>query len=132
MATMFIIEKAITIIVAILDLVNAYCEDPIHQMTCAGLFLMCIRVIIVTAGPMCRKNINKRHMLLYKQNRIDALKNELHRIANGKKEESEEFQERLDDVLQTKMYERQHNYNPLELEDGTGETNLPLLAVSQF
>ena len=91
MASMFIIEKAITIIVAILDLVNACCEDPIHQMTCAGLFLMCIRVVFAKAGPMCRKHINKGDMLLYKQSKIDALKNELHRIVNGKKEESEEF-----------------------------------------
>ena len=61
MANMFIIEKAITIIVAILDLVNTCCEDPIHQMTCAVLFLMCIRIIIATAGPMSRKHINKGH-----------------------------------------------------------------------
>ena len=60
------------------------------------------------------------------------MKDELHRIANEKKEESKEFQERLHDVLQTKMYNRQPNYNPLELEDGTGEANLPLLAISQF
>ena len=117
MATMFIIEKAITIIVAILDLVNACCEDPIHQMTCAGLFLMCIRVVFAKAGPMCRKHINKGDMLLYKQSKIDELKNELHRIANGKKEESEEFQERLHDVLRTKMYDKQPNYNHLEFED---------------
>ena len=85
MATMFIIEKTIAITVTILDLINTCCNDQIHQITCAGLFLMCIKVIITTANPMCRKNINEKHMLLNMQNEIDALKNEIHRITSKKK-----------------------------------------------
>ena len=68
MATMFIIEKTIAIIVTILDLINTCCNDQIQQVTCTGLFLMCMKIIITAANPMCRKNINEKHMLLNMQN----------------------------------------------------------------
>ena len=91
MANMFIIEKAITIIVAILDLVNTCCEDPIHQMTCAVLFLMCIRIIIATAGPMSRKHINKGHtskvkLMNWRMNYIELQMERRKKVRNFKKD----------------------------------------------
>ena len=56
-----------------------------------------------------------------KEKFLKDIKNELRRIGNGKKEESGDFQERLHDVLRTKMYDKQPNYNHLEFKDEAGE-----------
>ena len=53
------------------------------------------------------------------------------RLQIRRKEEMKKS-ERLGIIQQNEMYDRQPNYNHLELEDETGETNLPLLAISQF
>ena len=89
MATMFIIEKSIAIIVTISDLINTFCNDQIHKTTCTGLLLMFIRVIIITANPICMKTTNERQMILDMQDEISTLKSKVRRITDKKKRRNE-------------------------------------------
>ena len=56
MAFMFIIEKTISIIVIISDLIRTCCNDQIHKTTCTGLLLTFVRIVVTTANPVCMKN----------------------------------------------------------------------------
>ena len=128
---MFNIEKSIAIIVTLSDLINTCCNDQMHKTTCTGLLLTFIRIIITTANPVCVKNNNEKQMILEMQDEINILRNEIRKITNKKKRRNEKFRRRLGIIQENEMYDRQPNYNHLEFEDETGETSLPLLAISQ-
>ena len=91
-----------------------------------------MRIIITTANPVCVKNNNEKQMILEMQDEINILRNEIRKITNKKKRRNEKFRRRLGIIQENEMYDRQQAYNHLEFEDETGETSLPLLAISQF
>ena len=80
---------------------------------------------------MCKEQQEKQ-MILEMQDEINILRNEIRKITNKKKRRNEKFRRRLGIIQENEMYDRQQAYNYLEFEDETGETSLPILAISQF
>ena len=81
--------------------------------------------IIEELAKEYQSKLEENGIRVRKEKFLKDMKKELHRIANGKMEESEEFQKKLHDVLQTKMYDKQPNYSHLEFEDEAGEKVCP-------
>ena len=63
--------------------------------------------IIEELAKEYQSKLEENGIKVRKEKFLKDMKKEFHKIANGKKEESEEFQERLHDVLRTKMYDKQ-------------------------
>ena len=61
---------------------------------------------------------------------INMLRHEIRKITSKRKKRNENFKRRLGIIQENEMYDRQQPYN-LEFEDET-QTNVPLLAISQF
>ena len=134
MALMFIIEKTISVIIILSDLVRTCCNDRIHETTCMGLLLTIVKIIITTANPICIKSNdmkpNMQHEVNMMKEEINMLKHEIKKMTSKRKKRNENFRRRLGIIQENEMFERQQPYN-LEFEDET-QTNVPLLAISQF
>ena len=61
---------------------------------------------------------------------INMLKHEIKKMTSKRKKRNENFRRRLGIIQENELFERQQPYN-LEFEDET-QTNVPLLAISQF
>ena len=59
------------------------------------------------------------------------LRHEIRKITSKKNRRNENFRKRLGIIQENEMYDIQQPYN-LEFEDEAGQTNVPLLAISQF
>ena len=134
MAFMFIIEKTISLIMILLDLIRTCFNDRIHETTCTGLLLTIMKIIVVTANPICIKNNNGKPNLQHEVNmmreEINMLKQEIKRMTSRRKRRNEDFRRRLGIIQENELFERQQPYS-IEFEDET-QTKVPLLAISQF
>ena len=108
---MFIIEKTISIIVIITDLVRTCCNDQIHKTTCTGLLLAFVKIIVTTANPVCMKNnkvkCNMKDEVNMMRDEIDMLRHEIRKITSKKKRRNENFRKRLGIFQENEMYDRQ-------------------------
>ena len=93
-----------------------------------------MKIIVITANPICIKNNdgkpNLQHEVNMMREEINMLKQEIKRMTSRRKRRNEDFRRRLGIIQENELFERQQPYN-IEFEDET-QTKVPLLAISQF